>query len=172
MPGKKLELRSVKKLQDMLTAKCSNPSDPILKLTMSITQTRNKKAKQHTFVLETNPYRKQESNLTQEILASVLQLAQRYEDRETVFSGVIQQNIESSGKFLPNINLQYSNLNKEGFARLADEISNGFGTNLSKNSQHGVEHWLLEKKVCLCSIQLFQGSDNQLLELGAEPAIL
>lgn len=90
MKRKKLELRSVKKLQDMLTAKCGNPSDPIIKVTVSITQTKNKKTKEHTFDVETNPYRNDASNLSQEILASVLQLAQRYEERETIFSGVIQ----------------------------------------------------------------------------------
>lgn len=73
---------------------------------------------------------------------------------------------------MPNMTLQYSNLNDTGFTRLAEEIFKGFGTNFSKNSQHGVEHWMLEKKVSLVAIKLFQGSDNQLLDLGKEASIL
>lgn len=86
--------------------------------------------------------------------------------------GVIQQNIESSGKFMPSITLQYTNLNEAGFEKLADEISKGFGTIFSKNSQHGVEHWLLEKKVSLDKIELFQGTEQLLMELGKESSIL
>ena len=89
----------------MLTAKCGNPAEPILKLTLSITQTQNKKVKVHTFTIETNPYKEDPSNLAQEVLVSVLQLAQRYENLESTFSGIIQQNIESSGKFMPNLTL-------------------------------------------------------------------
>ena len=69
---KKIEFRSVKKLQDMLTAKCGNPSEPILKLTLSIIQTQNKKSKAHSFVVESNPYKESPNNLTQEVLAAVL----------------------------------------------------------------------------------------------------
>lgn len=73
---------------------------------------------------------------------------------------------------MPSITLQYTNLNEAGFEKLADEISKGFGTIFSKNSQHGVEHWLLEKKVSLDKIELFQGTEQLLMELGKESSIL
>jgi hypothetical protein len=89
------------------------------------------------------------------MLACLLQLAQRYEENEPLFVSVIHSNIETSQKFIPHLTIQYGNLNDPGFGQLADEIARGFGTNFSKNSQHGVEFWMQSKKLSLDKIQIF-----------------
>ena len=61
---KTVEYKSVKKLQDLLINRCGNPSDPIIRLTASISHTQNQKTKSHTFTLDTCPYKDDPSNLS------------------------------------------------------------------------------------------------------------